>query len=151
MAQRNKNVKAPARNRPSPSDVETRKNAAEALILGFNIEWVTLLAGGESDYSHMAPELATRIRAAVEPFLAKGDRVLPKFDPYAQVRLFAGVDDLVDGSRPIKGEVELTSRCEWSTRNQVRLQVPPQRITIQFTMDGSLTRMLTAKFSVKDI
>ena len=139
------------RPKVSRDEVEQRKEMAEKLMMTFTEEWVMLLAGYDVECDSMDPALAEQIKRTVEPFLAKGDRVIPKFDTYAQARLFVSIPNLLNTANPIRGELEMVSRCEWTRGNGVMLRVSPQRITTQLTMNGELTKVLSAKFVVQEL
>ncbi len=134
-----------------PGILEKRRRQAEELINGFNIDWINLLTGNDDSMSHATPELGQAIRNAVAPFLDAGHRIDPRFDAHAQYRLFTTTDGLTSGRENITGEVELTSRCGWLRFDGSQLLAPTQRLTIRFTLDATLTKVLDARFRPEDI
>jgi len=130
----------------------TRKQLISQVLVNFCAEWVAILAGNQFTSQVMSPELEASIKSAVEPFLARGDRLVPIFDGKARVRLHASVDEVVNPTKNIVGEIiNLTSRSHWQNNEGALYQWASQRVTIKFVLSSDLSKVVSAQFLFQEI
>jgi hypothetical protein len=119
---------------------ERRLDEVKALAERFTYDLGLLIAGHRVPLEeYVAPAVAARLRARVEPFLATGDAMRPNFGDYGELRVEG---NLTEGRDPIVAYVEFDDMSQRETSAGEVIPMGKRRMLLTLTIEPNVRGVL---------